>query len=128
MQGSSTLSEEMQLGGFGLVLKVKEGDWILFFSDLVRNKAGVLGPRQAGAAEHNFRAICRHGRWLLEGNACLFAHTAGCVVLEPPREQGGTEKTWGTCIQYSWASWFPKSQEERDALGSLVTDVLLAAA
>lgn len=96
MQGSSALREERQLGGSGLVLKVKEGDWILFSRislETSREDPGVLGPGQAGAAEHNLRAICRHGRWLLEGDVCLFAHTAGRVVLEPPREQGGMEKT-----------------------------------
>lgn len=50
MQGSSALREEMQLGGFGLVLKVKEGDWILFSRISLETRQGksrCLGP-QAG--------------------------------------------------------------------------------
>lgn len=54
--------------------------------------------------------------------SALFAHTAGRVVLEPPREQGGTEKMWETCIQYSWASCFPQSQAVKERCTGLPGD------
>lgn len=126
MQGSSALREEVQLGGFGLVLKVKEGDWILFFSDIFRNKAGQIQVSRAPGRQglqsitSDQSADTAGVSWRVM--SALFAHTAGRVVLEPPREQGGTEKTWGTCIQYSWASCFPQSQAVKERCTGLPGD------